>query len=136
MNLSGSGSDPEGDPVSYSWSQTGGSPNVSLTGSTTATPSFTAPSVTSEVTLTFRLLVTAGFDSAADTVDVTVRAPTPSLSIDSPSVTEGDSGSANLTFTVTLSAGERQCGDGGVRGCGDGDGDERRGLHGAAFGGR
>ena len=107
VNLSGSGSDPEGDPVSYSWSQTGGSPNVSLTGSTTATPSFTAPSVTADATLTFRLLVRAGSDSAADTVDVTVRAaalPTPSLSIDSPSVTEGDSGTASLTFTVTLSA--------------------------------
>ena len=33
----------------------------------------------------------------------------PSLSIDSPSVTEGDSGSKNLTFTVTLDkAGTRQ----------------------------
>ncbi len=31
-------------------------------------------------------------------------AQTPSLSINSPSVTEGDSGSKNLTFTVTLSA--------------------------------
>ena len=30
--------------------------------------------------------------------------PTPSLSIDSPTVPEGDSGSADLTFTVTLSA--------------------------------
>ncbi len=30
--------------------------------------------------------------------------PTPTLSIDSPSVTEGDSGSTTLTFTATLSA--------------------------------
>ena len=78
---------------------------MSLTGSATATPSFTAPSgLTSDVTLTFTLTVTAGGASATDTVDVTVEAAVlPTLSVDSPSVTEGDSGSTNLTFTVSLS---------------------------------
>ena len=37
-----------------------------------------------------------------------VAAQTPSLSIDSPSVTEGDSGFPNLTFTVTLSPASSQ----------------------------
>ena len=72
VRLSGSGSDPDGDPLSYSWRQTGGSPAVTLTGAETATPSFTAPDVTSDVTLTFTLTVTAGGASATDTVDVTV----------------------------------------------------------------
>ena len=38
------------------------------------------------------------------TLTIADNDPAPSLSIDSPSVTEGDSGSKNLTFTVTLSA--------------------------------
>ena len=41
---------------------------------------------------------------AAKTLTITDDDPAPMLSIDSPSVTEGDSGSKNLTFTATLSA--------------------------------
>ena len=40
----------------------------------------------------------------AKTLTITDDDPAPMLSIDSPSVTEGDSGSTNLTFTATLSA--------------------------------
>ena len=40
----------------------------------------------------------------AKTLTITDDDPAPMLSIDSPSVTEGDSGSKNLTFTATLSA--------------------------------
>ena len=39
----------------------------------------------------------------SDTISLTDDDRAPTLSIDSPSVTEGDSGSKNLTFTVTLS---------------------------------
>ncbi len=72
---------------------------------------------------TFNVAVTGDTtDEADETVVVTLSSPTnatistangtgtitnddaPTLSIDSPSVTEGDSGSTNLTFTVTLSA--------------------------------
>ena len=74
VRLDGSGSTTPGEALSYSWSQTGGSPSVTLTGETTATPSFTAPDVTSDVTLTFTLTVTADGDSDTDTVDVTVEA--------------------------------------------------------------
>ena len=41
---------------------------------------------------------------AGKTLTITDDDPAPMLSIDSPSVTEGDSGSRNLTFTATLSA--------------------------------
>ena len=43
-------------------------------------------------------------EPAAKTLTITDDDPAPMLSIDSPSVTEGDSGSKNLTFTATLSA--------------------------------
>ena len=43
VNLNGSGSsDPDGDALDYSWTQTSG-PAVTLSGANTATPSFTAP---------------------------------------------------------------------------------------------
>ena len=51
------------------------------------------------------------------------------LSIDSPSVAEGDSGSKNLTFTVTLRSGEFAAGNRGVCGRGNRDGDFGDRLH-------
>lgn len=74
--LNGAGSqDPDGDTLSYSWSQTGG-PAVQLADNRTARPSFTAPAGATEPTvLTFQLTVrdTAGL-SATDTCRVTVAA--------------------------------------------------------------
>jgi hypothetical protein len=53
VSLTGSGSsDPDGDALDYSWTQTSG-PAVTLTGANTATPSFTAP--VGPATLTFEL---------------------------------------------------------------------------------
>lgn len=70
----GSSSDPDGDPFTYSWNQTGG-PLVSLSDATVAQPTFAAPSVPTQasILLTFQLTVRDGFaDSIADTVVVTV----------------------------------------------------------------
>ncbi len=91
--------------LTYSWHQTGGSPRVTLAGAASARPSFRAPDVAADATLTFTLTVTAAGESDTDTVDVTIH-DVPTLSIDSPSpsVREGDSGTADLTFTVSLSA--------------------------------
>jgi len=70
--LDGSGSyDPDGDlPLTYLWSQTGGTP-VTLSDVTAANPSFTAPD--DPETLTFSLVVTdsLGQASAADEVAIT-----------------------------------------------------------------
>jgi len=71
VRLDGRGSsDPDNDSLTYAWTQTGG-PTVTLTGATTAQPSFTAPS--QPAALTFRLVVTdnEGLASAPATVTVT-----------------------------------------------------------------
>ncbi|HEY3354578.1 MAG TPA: M36 family metallopeptidase, partial [Polyangia bacterium] len=74
--LSGAAStDPDGDALTYAWTQTGG-PAVTLTGATTAAPTFTAPAVgAAGDTLTFALIVTdaLGLASAPAPVTITVR---------------------------------------------------------------
>ena len=74
VTLSGSGSSTRTNPsYSYAWTQTGGE-TVTLTGAATAAPSFTAPTVRTD--LVFSLVVNDGaHDSAADTVTVQVRPP-------------------------------------------------------------
>ena len=68
----GASSDPEGEPLTYSWRQIDGTPAVDLDEGNTATPSFQAPDMAANTTLTFELTVTAGGASGSDTVDVTV----------------------------------------------------------------
>ncbi|HET7531139.1 MAG TPA: PKD domain-containing protein, partial [Mycobacteriales bacterium] len=70
VQLDGSKStDADGDPLTYHWTQTAG-PTVSLSDSTVAAPTFTAPA--SAATLTFSLVVNDGtVDSTAGAVTVT-----------------------------------------------------------------
>jgi hypothetical protein len=65
--LSGSGSDPDGDPYTYSWVQTGG-PAVTLNNANTATPWF---DMATPGTYTFRLDVSDGFATGTSTATVT-----------------------------------------------------------------
>ena len=107
VTLNGSGSDPDGEAVTFSWTQTGG-PAVTLTGANTATPSFTAPAVDADTPLTFSLEVCDEANPvslcATDTVTVTVQDVPPgasTISINDPAaVVEGGA----VTFTVSLSA--------------------------------
>ncbi len=84
VQLAGSGTDPENQPLSYQWVQVGG-PSVTLTGASSAVPTFTAPAVGPgggivTETLTFQLTVTdvqppsycGGSVSGTDTVQVIV----------------------------------------------------------------
>lgn len=75
--LNGAANDPDGQIASYLWKQTSG-PTVNLKNASTATPTFTAPSLskTTSVTLGFRLQVTdndGGVASATTTVTVLKR---------------------------------------------------------------
>lgn len=73
--LNGSASsDPDGDPLVYSWTQLSG-PAVTLSDPSSPTPSFTAPAVTPEgATLIFELVVSDGtLTSQPDTVSITIN---------------------------------------------------------------
>jgi hypothetical protein len=70
-------SDPNGEALSYSWTQSGGTA-VTLNGSATATPTFTAPTGSLASTLTFLLSVTdTRLGSNTDAVSVFVAAAPP-----------------------------------------------------------
>ena len=76
VQLSGSGTDPEGEVLTYRWSQVSGLTMV-LSEATVATPTFTAPTqLVADATLVFELVVTdaSGAVSTPDAVTITVEA--------------------------------------------------------------
>ena len=95
--LSGTASDPDGSIVSNMWEQTGGT-MVSLAGADSLTAMFTAPDVSVDETLTFRLAVTDD-DGAqvSDEVMVTVRRVN-----QSPTVAAGSDQSVDAGAMVSL----------------------------------
>lgn len=98
--LDGSNStDPDGDNLSFSWSQTAGQPAVSLSDATSATPSFSAPSVTQDSSLTFALTVSDGNLSSTDNVVVTLKAEVGNRA---PVADAGADQTASANDTVTL----------------------------------
>lgn len=72
VSLSASATDAEGDEISYRWEQTSGT-TVTLTDSNTATASFTAPSVTADETLSFKVYASDGMAETSTTTNVTVK---------------------------------------------------------------
>ena len=71
--LAGSGTDADGDALTFMWSQTEG-PTVTLSSKTDKYPTFTAPKVDQDTTLTFELIANDGMvNSDPDTVTVTIK---------------------------------------------------------------
>lgn len=72
--FNGTGSDPEGRPLTFSWSQTQGTA-VTLSSTTVANPQFTLPNFVSDETMTFSLIVSDGVNnSIASTVNINIIA--------------------------------------------------------------
>ncbi|ABL99387.1 PKD domain-containing protein [Shewanella amazonensis] len=74
VTLTASATDPDGSISSYLWTQTSGAP-VILTGETTASLSFTAPSVSADTDLGFSLMVTDDDDESASVVGTVTVTP-------------------------------------------------------------
>ncbi len=103
VTLSGSATGGEGTKV-YTWTQTGGSPTVTISNAGQANgASFTAPVVTASTLLEFTLTATAGNETATDTVSVTVRPPP--LSVEAGPDQSVDS-RASVTLTGTATGGD------------------------------
>ncbi|RJP84137.1 MAG: hypothetical protein C4518_19730 [Desulfobacteraceae bacterium] len=113
VSLNGSGSsDPDGDTLSYQWIQNSG-PTVTLSDDSSAAPTFTAPSVISDVILTFTLIVEddEGLTSR-DTVTVTVYPSSVLPVADAGPDQEVDEGAKNI---VTLDASGSSDADEGIK---------------------
>ena len=81
VNLHGSGTDADQDPLTFRWTQTAGA-MVMLDNPTITGPKFTAPATTDPIVLTFSLVANDGtVDSAPSTVNITVQ-PAPVVSPD------------------------------------------------------
>ena len=91
-------SDPEGQGLTYSWTQTGG-PAVTLSDANAAQPTFTAPEAAGNYTLTFQVAVSDGTTTTTDTVTITVTADD-----DAPVANAGPDQSVNENASVTLDA--------------------------------
>jgi hypothetical protein len=103
IQLIGSGSsDPDGDQLDYLWSVVATPAEFTATLSSTTAQNPTV-SVSGPGTYSFRLVVQDCGTSSQDDVVVQVL-PTPTLSIGDVTVTEGDSGTVEARFEVTLSS--------------------------------
>ncbi len=84
VSLSGAGTDSDGFINLFGWTQTAG-PDVTLSDNTEASPTFTAPTVTTDTALVFVLTVTDN-DGATGTDTVTVNVTAPVVMVNVPPV--------------------------------------------------
>ncbi len=97
VELTASASDPEGNGVTYSWRQVGGTP-VELSGTDTQTPTFVSPEEITNSWLRFEVTASDGDVSSVGTVEVLVNA-----SNDAPTADAGANFALDSGSTGTLS---------------------------------
>ena len=73
VTLSGSGTDPDGDTLEYTWEQTSGTPTVTIDDLKSARTTFTAPADPTELVFTFT--VDDSTDTDTDTITITIAKP-------------------------------------------------------------
>ena len=100
-------SDPDGDSLTYLWDQLSG-PTVTLSDSAVVRPTFTVPGVPRDTALAFRLTVSDGLLSDADTVTVTVN--------NGPTADAGDGQRVTGGTRVTLNGSSSSDPGGSIRG--------------------
>jgi len=110
VTLDGSASTLEGGgtPDDFSWTQTAGTPTVTLSSTTVSNPTFMAPDgPATPAVLTFELKVTVGTQFDTDTVNITVNNVAPSITsvnANPPTHPQGG-GSSTITVNATDPAG-------------------------------
>ena len=104
--LQGVGGDAETatESLTFAWSQMGGTPTVSIVGASAATAAFTAPDVTEEAELTFRLTVTdeGGLSASAETTIAVSPPPEPANTPPTAAIVAAQVATATAGETVAL----------------------------------
>ena len=74
VTLSGFAMDPDGDPITYAWLQTGSAATrITFANASAPLTTFTAPAVTGDTTFTITLTADGGGQSVEDTLKITVK---------------------------------------------------------------
>jgi hypothetical protein len=108
--LSGGGSfDPDGDELTFQWTQLAGPP-VTLMGADTAGPVFVTPAISSDATVRFQLVVhdgeQAGLPAEVTVVLAPVAIPTSASTVKTPVTVKADDGSATIQICWPGTPGE------------------------------